>query len=484
MASRTITFRFPEEVIAAIEARAKAAGSNRTAVLMQALTLAYGIPSSNKSTPPSAANIQQQLCDFEQQVMTLLEDLTKAVHDVKERPFPDLGTSIFQSELPVIMDCSLEQSQFVAQLEHKARMLDQILAATPDLVFVQDRMGRFTYINPVTARVLGFKQSFFLGKTVQELGIPEELFPLFSINREVVFRTGRPVSGEVSIPTVHEIRDYEYIISPIPGTEGTIDTVVCTARDITERKRAEIALRESEEEYRNLFELANDSILIIEASTGQILNANRNAARRLGYTRRELLQLSLCQIESPTIDSAEQQEIAAKLQSFGNVIYEHTFRRKDGAEIPVEVSSRLIEYGDRLAYQSFFRDIAERKQTEARMRLIESAFFNANDALVITELEPIHEPKIVQVNQQFTTMTGYRAEEVLNRSLSLLYGVDTDRTQIAHMQAAMAQRQPLRIELLTYRKDGSEFWIEQTIAPITNEAGTQTHWILIQREID
>ncbi|MBE9179143.1 PAS domain S-box protein [Oculatella sp. LEGE 06141] len=479
MASRTITFRFAEEVIEAIEARAKATGSNRTAVLMQALSLAYGVPSAS-SVPVSTTTLQQRLTELEQQVVELLQQLTVSVHEVKE------GRAVATRVARPLTDCgepAETRSQLTAQLEHQANMLDQILSATPDLVFVQDRMGRFTYINPVSARVLGFRPNYFLGKTYQELGFDDEFSQSFSAKREVVFRTGRPASGDVSIPTIHEVRDYEYIISPILAADGSIDTVVFTARDITERKRTEIALRESEEEYRNLFELANDSILIVDVADGHILNANRNAARRLGYTRRELLQLSFVDIEAHRIEKQHKDAIASELQRVGNVIYEYRLRRKDKTEIPVEISSRLIEYGDRLAYQSFFRDIAERQQVLDCLRLLESAIHNAHDAIVMTEIEPIDHPKIVQINERFAQLTGYRPEDVIGRPLSLLYGENTSPAHLAQMQDAMAQRQPVKIELLHYRKDGTEFWVEQTIAPVPRLSGEYTHWIWIQREI-
>lgn len=481
MASRTITFRFPEEVIQAIEARARAIGSNRTAVLMEALTHAYGFPAS--STPPVSTDaLQNRLQGLEQQIIGLLQQLTESVQEVKSSSAVASEQGLLTEGEAVQMLAS--QSPLVTQLEHQARMLEQVLAATPDVVFVQDREGRFTYVNPAGARALGIGQNHFLGMTCQDFNFSEELIRSFSANRKIVFATGRSVSGEATIATDYETRDFEYSLNPVLGPNGSVETVVCTARDVTERKQAETDLRESEQKYRHLFELANDSIFIIDANTDRILNVNRNAARRLGYTRRELIQLYFSDIEAyPATNSSE--SILMEIQRVGSVIYEHVLRHKDGTEIPVEISSRLIEYDDILVIQNFVRDITERKKVEARLRLLESAILSADDAIVITEATPVDEPgpRIIHVNESFMRMTGYRLEEVIGKTPRILQGPKTDRAQLDQIRQAMANSQPVRVEVINYRKDGSELWMELTMAPIANSDGQYTHWIAVQRDI-
>ncbi len=78
-------------------------------------------------------------------------------------------------------------------------------------------MGRFTYVNFAGARALGFEQNYFLGKTCSDLGLSQEVKALFSAKSETVFTTGRPINGELCIPTLHETRSYDYILSPVQG---------------------------------------------------------------------------------------------------------------------------------------------------------------------------------------------------------------------------------------------------------------------------
>lgn len=392
MVGRTITFRFPAEIIEAIEARAQATQSNRTAVVVEALVQAYGFPnppSSPASTVASPAliptdTLQRQLNRLEQTVTALLTQLNESTREL-------------ETNHAVASDARTEGNRehtdqpFSQQGEIEVRQLDQILSATPDLVFTQDRLGRFTYLNTAGARIWGFDRSYFLGKTLAELGFLREVEAVLAPQREAVFATGQPMSGDVSIPTLHETRNYEYILSPIQGIGSTIDAVVCTARDITERNQAEKELRKSEEKYRNLFEFANDSIFIVDLATYKLLNANQNAARRLGYTRRELLQRTLQDLESPSATNHREQFMMLELQKTGSAVYEHTLRRKDGTEIAVEISSRVIEYDDCLALQNFVRDISERKATEARLRLLESAMSDTNSPSSDTNHSPSNE---------------------------------------------------------------------------------------------
>jgi len=395
MASKTITFRLPAEVIEVIESQARATGRNRTAIVIEALAQTYGLH------PPSPAPVtteilQQQLDDLQEQVTTLsqqlaeanqkslasgntadlvqiLEQAIRSFQTFSLQPSEDLAVGNWFAQTATEAppedpswqkQFADEQLQLITQLKQQAKALDQILAASPGLTCVQDRMGRCTYINPAGARMLGYEQSYFLGKTFHELTLSTEMMELLVKKTETIFTGGRPISGELATSNPAGAKNYEYALNPIHGVNGTIDAVICTAWEITERKKAEIALRESEEKYRNLFELANDSIFIIDVSTGSILNANRNAARRLGYTRRELLQLTLTDIEAPEATANRETKIVPELQRTGNVIFEHTLRHKNGAELPVEISCRLIEYGDRLVFQSFARDITERKQLE------------------------------------------------------------------------------------------------------------------------
>ncbi|MBW4518218.1 MAG: PAS domain-containing protein [Scytolyngbya sp. HA4215-MV1] len=126
-----------------------------------------------------------------------------------------------------------------------------------------------------------------------------------------------------------------------------------------------------------------------------------------------------------------------------------------------------------------------RKRSEQRIRLLESVVVHANDAVIITEAEPIEEPgpRILYVNEAFTQMTGYTAQEVLRFSPRILQGEKTAPEARQKIRSALQTWQPVLVELINYRKDGTEFWVELSIVPVADDSGWYTHWIAIQRDI-
>jgi PAS domain S-box-containing protein len=139
----------------------------------------------------------------------------------------------------------------------------------------------------------------------------------------------------------------------------------------------------------------------------------------------------------------------------------------------------------RRAARSLQDEIAERRRNEERLRLLEMVVVNANDAIVITEAEPIDEPgpRILYVNKAFTRMSGHSLEDVIGKTPRILQGPDTDRAARAKIRAALEKWRPVMVELVNYRNDGMPFWVELSIVPVANEKGWFTHWVSIQRDM-
>lgn len=121
---------------------------------------------------------------------------------------------------------------------------------------------------------------------------------------------------------------------------------------------------------------------------------------------------------------------------------------------------------------------------ETRLRLLEAVVANAADAVVITDAKPFGDPGpgIVYVNEAFTRMTGYSAEEVMGRNPRFLQGPGTDRAVSARIRRGLERGETVRVELLNYKKDGTPFTVELIIAPVRGADGRVTHYTAIQRE--
>ncbi len=124
-------------------------------------------------------------------------------------------------------------------------------------------------------------------------------------------------------------------------------------------------------------------------------------------------------------------------------------------------------------------------EPEDQPRLLAAILGAVGDAILVTEAQPTDEPgpKIVYANESFARMTGYTAEEIVGKTPRILQGPQTDRARLDEIRAALTKREPVRVDLLNYRKDGTQFWVEVDIEPVTDEHGNHTHWVSVQRDI-
>ena len=119
-----------------------------------------------------------------------------------------------------------------------------------------------------------------------------------------------------------------------------------------------------------------------------------------------------------------------------------------------------------------------------QLRFLESIAESANDAIIVTGMRPLDEPgpKVIYANAAFTRLTGYTLPDILGRSPRVLQGPETDREKLDEIRAALEKGASVRTELLNYRKDGSEFWVELDIVPVDSGEGPD-YWLSVQRDV-
>ncbi|MGF1520000.1 MAG: PAS domain S-box protein, partial [Nodosilinea sp.] len=162
-------------------------------------------------------------------------------------------------------------------------------------------------------------------------------------------------------------------------------------------------------------------------------------------------------------------------------------QKKDGTSIEIVFSAAPLRESNGIinGIVVVVADITEQKRQAEQVRLLQSVVVNTNDAVLITEAESIDEPGpgILYVNEAFTRMTGYALEEVVGKTPRILQGPKTDRAVLDTVRTALSQWQPVTAELINYRQDGSEFWVEFSIVPVADRKGHYTHWIAVQRDV-
>lgn len=143
------------------------------------------------------------------------------------------------------------------------------------------------------------------------------------------------------------------------------------------------------------------------------------------------------------------------------------------------------ENGKAIRMIGALQDITKRKEEELRLKLLETVILQTKEAVVITEanFNNIFLPKIIYVNPAFTTMTGYKPEEIINNSLGLLRGPNTEITVLKRIVEIIKNKQEELVDIRCYKKDKTEFWLRFTMIPIYNSENELSHWVSIQRDV-
>jgi PAS domain S-box-containing protein len=164
---------------------------------------------------------------------------------------------------------------------------------------------------------------------------------------------------------------------------------------------------------------------------------------------------------------------------------ETVFRTRDAAGATVWVLSRSAADADADRVTTVLVDVTERQRHLDQLRLLESAVVHARDAVVILEDRPQTGGgrSVLYCNRAFTEMSGYTPDEVVGRSLHFLRGPNSDPATLDRLREALDGRRAFQCELLNYRKDGSEFWVELSVVPVPDPSGACSHWVMIQRDI-
>ena len=263
-----------------------------------------------------------------------------------------------------------------------------------------------------------------------------------------------------------------------------VANVLATAMD---RARDEQALRQSEARNAAILETALDCIITLDRE-GRIVDFNRAAEKTFGYPRAAALGRPLQDLVPTAPDNIR--ELARQPAGEGTPLLgqriEIPARHADGTQIQAELAITRVPVEGHPLFTAYLRDVTERRSTDQRLRLLESAVVNAKDAVLIAESETSAAapgPRVLYANRAFEQMTGYSAAEITAQTPRILQGPKSDRAVLDQVRNALDAWKPVQVELINYRKDGSEFWVELSIVPVTNAAGDFTHWVSAQRDI-
>ncbi len=272
-----------------------------------------------------------------------------------------------------IIGNALESKRAEAALQKSKGKLQLYLEMSPDAIYINDFEGILLYGNKAAERITGYSREELVGKSFYEAGLlpPEYLSKV--AHAASLNEAGKP-TGPDEFELIRKDGSLVYVeVSTYLMGKGDEAEVIGIARDITERKRAEEALRESEHNYRVLFESMIDGMVVIDAETMKIVLANQNTAKIYGFDSvKELLDINLLDYLHPD-DRDRAVRIMMEDMFEKDLRQVNDFRTftKDGSEKWISVVGSKIEYRGRMAGLASFRDITEQKKAEEEKRRME-----------------------------------------------------------------------------------------------------------------
>lgn len=258
-----------------------------------------------------------------------------------------------------------------------------------------------------------------------------------------------------------------------------------TFQDIDKNKRISLALKESENKLSAYFNSTTDSICLIDKDY-KIMSYNRvfeNIIQKIWNKKVHVGDSIIDYNNADTIDNFTlhfQQALSGQRVELEKEVFMNSYH----SWWKVVYSPINNTNGEIIGVAFTNLDISEKKSEESQLKLLESVITNANDAVLITEAEPLSDegPKIIYVNNAFTRMTGYTKEEVIGKTPRILQGELSDYKELKKLSEALHQWKSYEVETINYRKDGEPFWVNFSVVPIADDNGWYTHWISIQRE--
>ena len=328
--------------------------------------------------------------------------------------------------------------------------------------------GTIAKVNRAICQMTGYTPEELTGRHVQEFTHPDDRhlsvplvkkllageIPSFSLEKRYLAKGGRVFYAQATTAAVC-------------NPDGSPAFALGIIEDITDRKRAEEALRQSHDELQAIYDGMVDGLLIVDIDTQQYVRANDSICRMLGYSKEELLTMFVPDTHPPEQVRSSIQAIQAQVEGRIHVNSDVPMLRKDGTVFYADVAGRGLAYAGRRCAIGFFRDTTERKHAEEALRQsydeLQAIYDQVTDGIIVVDAETGHP---VRSNSAYCRMLGYDEEEVRSLSPERVHPPDVLPSVSKHL-AIVQQGIVARIQdLLFLRSDGSILYADVVSSPI------------------
>lgn len=394
-------------------------------------------------------------------------------------------TGVFVSALDITERKQLEKLQQASERRYKA-----LVENGSDGVAVLTAEGRPIYLSPTFEKLLGYTRLEAEELDLFTLTHPDDRSKVAKIWSAALKYPGIPISG-VTTRMLHKNGTWRWMQDTITNMlhDSAIGGLIDNFRDVTElvtahedllQKQFHIELAETN--YREIFEKANDGILIFNIEDGLLTELNQRALELLGCTKEEILLAPRKKFQTTTQGFSVRSALAKfKLAVAGTPqSFEWLIRRWDGSEGWIEVSLKRASIAGADKVLAFFRAIDKRKAVEEEMQKLSRIARETNNSVVITD----QFGKIQWVNEAFERITGYDKSEVLGEDpTEFLYGPETTELAKRYIRIKNVNRRSFTCDLVNYAKSGRVYWVRMQSQPRFDRHGNHIGFFALQTDI-
>lgn len=365
----------------------------------------------------------------------------------------------------------------------------ELIQSLPAAVYTCDAQGRIQLYNQAAVSLWGREpeigKDLWCGswKIYRPDGTP---LPLDECPMAVTLREGRAVRGE-EIVIERPDGSKRHVVphpDPICDASGTVIGAVNMLLDVTEQKRVDDHLRESEERTRAIFESSLDALITMDAD-GRIQDFNPAAEKTFGYTQAHALGRSVADLLiPPRLRESHQVGLRRYLETGEASVIGRRIQmpalRADGTEIPVEFSIAVTRRPGRPPFfTAYLRDISDRQRAERATAHLAAIVASSDDAIVSKNLQGV----VTSWNRAAERLFGYRADEMIGRPVTVVIPADRQDEERRILEEISRGRAVEPYETIRRRKDGSDVHVSLTISPLFDTHGKVIGASKIARDI-
>jgi PAS domain S-box-containing protein len=348
-------------------------------------------------------------------------------------------------------------------LRTREQMLRALLNAPTESAILVDTEGTILDINRIAAQRLGKSAESLIGMGIYDY-LPADIAEYRKKQGDEVIRSGKPVRFQDD----REGRYYDTNVYPVFDDEGKVSALAVFSGDITGRKRAAEALKESEEKFRSLAEQSPNMIFINKK--GKVVYTNKKCEEVMEYTREELCSpdFDFLTLIAPESMAIVRENFARHLRGEDVRPYDYCLTNKKGERIEAINASKLIQYEGETAILGVVTDITERKRAEQALRESEERlkilFESAPDAIYLIDSEG----RFIDGNRAAEELIGFTKDEIIGKSLAetgLLSAGQLSKA-IANLKKTAASKLSDPNEYNLKRKDGNYVSVEVRTFPV------------------